>query len=247
MYMIGSFFNTCLPGIIGGDAVKAYYLSRELKKNQISLENNKSSQQRPEAHITAIASIFMDRYIGLSALIIIGIIAFPFGFGYIDKTSPNHFIIWFMPIIFFGFFFTSFLLFRFRIAKQVGFLSGIYEYLDIYKTKRDVIAKGFIYSLVVQLSGIIAVYILSLNMPFDIHILPLLIFMPLIIVISMIPISISGIGLREFAFAFFLGSTGVPPDIAVALSLAWFLSVVAANLLGLIEYLRFKAEFSYSR
>ncbi len=246
MYMIGSFFNTCLPGIIGGDAVKAYYLSRELKKKQLSVENNKPSEKSPEAYVKAIASVFMDRYIGLSALIIIGMIAFPFGFGYIDKTSPNHFIIWLMPIIFFGFFFTSFLLFRFRIAKQVEFLAGIYEYLDIYKTKRDVIIRGFIYSLIVQLSGIGAVYILSLGMSFDIHILPLLIFMPMIIVISLIPISISGIGLREFAFAFFLGSTGVPSDIAVALSLAWFLSVVAANILGFIEYLRFDVELKSS-
>ena len=33
MYIVGSFFNVCLPGLIGGDAVKAYYLSRELKQS----------------------------------------------------------------------------------------------------------------------------------------------------------------------------------------------------------------------
>ena len=47
LYMIGSFFNTFLPGLIGGDAVKGFYLYKETGKGSLTL-----------------ASIFMDRYIG---------------------------------------------------------------------------------------------------------------------------------------------------------------------------------------
>lgn len=244
MYMIGSFFNICLPGIIGGDAVKAYYLSREIKGIQPTepLEDNDAAKNNPEGNVAAIASVFMDRYIGFSALMIIGIIAFPFGFGYLDKTSPNQFLIWLMPGIFFAFVATSFILFRFRIGAGVRLLLSVYEYIDLYKAKRDVIIKGLIYSLIVQISGIISVYILSIGMSFTVPILPLLIFMPIIIVISLLPISISGIGVRELSFAFFLGSTGIPSDMSVALSLSWFFSVVAASLWGFIEYLRFKVE-----
>lgn len=244
MYMIGSFFNICLPGIIGGDAVKAYYLSRELKNIQPPepLENNKTNQSNPECYVTAIASVFMDRYIGFLALLIIGMIAFPFGFIYLDSSSPNQFLIWLMPLIFFAFVLTSFILFKYKIGASLRFLSNVYKYLDLYRTKRDVIIKGFIYSIIIQLSGIISVYILSIGMSFEVPILPLLIFMPMIIVISLIPISISGIGVREFAFAFFLGSIGVPSDISVALSLSWFFSVVVASLWGFLEYLRFNAE-----
>ena len=32
LYMMGSFFGTFLPGIIGGDAVRAYYLNKDAKK-----------------------------------------------------------------------------------------------------------------------------------------------------------------------------------------------------------------------
>ncbi len=244
MYMIGSFFNTCLPGIIGGDAVKAYYLSREIKGIQPTepLEDNIAAKDNPEGNVTAVASVFMDRYIGVSALMIIGMIAFPFGFGYIDKTSPHQFLIWLMPAIFFAFVLASFILFRFKIGASIRFLSSLYQHLDLYKTKRDIIIKGFIYSLIIQISGIISVYILSVGMSFEVPILMLLIFMPVIIVISLLPISISGIGVRELSFAFFLGSAGVPSDVSVALSLSWFFSVVTASLWGFIEYLRFNVE-----
>jgi uncharacterized membrane protein YbhN (UPF0104 family) len=59
----------------------------------------------------------------------------------------------------------------------------------------------------------------------------------------MIPISISGIGIREGAFVFFLGTLGISPDKALTLSLLWFLSIVIAGLWGLCEYLRFKHLF----
>ncbi len=244
MYMIGSFFNTCLPGIIGGDAVKAYYLSRELNKLPQESPDNVNDNPvhlNPQSNVTAaIASVFMDRYIGFCALMIIGIIAFPFGLKYLERSSQDELFIWMMPGIFSFFVFISFIIFRYRIGAGVRFLSMVYEYLDMYRAKRDVIIKGLIYSFIVQISGILSIFILSTGMSFKVPLLPLLIFVPLIIVISLIPISISGIGVREFAFVLFLGSTGVPSDVAVALSLSWFFSIAAASILGFVLYLLYK-------
>jgi len=48
VFFIGSFFNTFLPGLVGGDAIKAFYL---YKHSGISL-----------------ASVFMDRYIGFTTI-----------------------------------------------------------------------------------------------------------------------------------------------------------------------------------
>src|SRR3990172_7839774 len=61
LYMIGAFFSSFLPGVIGGDVVKAYYLNKDAKKISLTL-----------------ASIFMDRYLGYVSLMLIGIVAFPF-------------------------------------------------------------------------------------------------------------------------------------------------------------------------
>ncbi len=243
LYMIGSFFNTCLPGIIGGDAVKAYYLSRELNKLPQERPNNVNENPvhlNPQSNVTAIASVFMDRYIGFCALMIIGIIAFPFGLKYLERSSQDELFIWMMPGIFSFFIFTSFIIFRYRIGAGVRFLSVVYEYLDMYRAKRDIIIKGLIYSFIVQISGILSIFILSTGMSFKVPLLPLLIFVPLIIVISLIPISISGIGVREFAFVVFLGSAGVPSGVSIALSLSWFFSIAAASILGLVLYLLYK-------
>jgi uncharacterized membrane protein YbhN (UPF0104 family) len=70
--------------------------------------------------------------------------------------------------------------------------------------------------------------------------LAFMIFIPLITLFAMIPISISGLGVREGAFVLFFGFIGMRPEIATAMSLMWFFTVSASSLIGLIEYIRYK-------
>jgi uncharacterized membrane protein YbhN (UPF0104 family) len=58
----------------------------------------------------------------------------------------------------------------------------------------------------------------------------------------MIPISISGLGVREGAFVLFFGFIGVKPEAAAAISLSWFITASAGSLIGLIEYVKYKKE-----
>ncbi len=235
MYIIGSFFNTCLPGIIGGDAVKAYYLNTELK--QCPHKNERSSGLGKGS--ISVASVFMDRYIGLAALLSIGLAAVPAGFGLLAGTP----VVWAMPLLVGGFIVSSVLLFRFRLGERLRFLVGVYDYFSFYFAERLVILKAYLYSLAIQIVIIVSVYVLAKGMGLGITFLSLLVFLPLITLIAMIPVSISGIGIREGAFVFFLGTMGVSADKAMTLSILWFLSVVAAGLWGLVEYLRFKKLF----
>ncbi len=243
MYMMGSFFNICLPGIIGGDALKAYYLSRELKDIKATPFMQKVSKaDELDTNITAIASIFMDRYIGFSALLTVGIIAFPFGLSYTERDSNGNLLIWLMPIIFFLFVFISLVIFRFKLGVNFRLITKIYEYFAIYSFKKTALIKAFIYSVIIQAIGLFSVYILSKSMSFDIPLFSIMIFIPIIIVITLLPISISGIGLREFAFIFFFSSVGVSPEASTAISISWFFSVVIGSLWGLFEYLIFKTK-----
>lgn len=235
LYMIGSFFNHCLPGIIGGDAVKAYYLSKELKVKEADSSRKQEKTEDPSLTI-AIASVFMDRYIGFSALLTVSIIAFPFGAQYLSETPVKLL----MPVLLVVFILSSVVVFKFRIGDRFRFLSKVYEYFHMYTKKREALLKAFVYSLFIQLLGIISIYILSKGIALYIPFLFLLIFVPIIILISFIPVSISGIGLREGAFAVFLGTIGVPSHLSVTLAMLWFLSIVVSSLWGLFEYLRFK-------
>lgn len=219
LYFIGSFFNHLLPGIIGGDAVKAYYLYRDTGKGS-----------------SAVASVFMDRYIGFTALMLVGLTAFPFGLRYFKGS----YIEWVLPLIVVLFIIVSFFIFGLRVGKGIKLLSGFYDYFELYKGKKTVIIKTFFISVIVQIIIIFAVYVLSRGLKVNVPLLPLFIFVPVISTIATIPISIAGIGVREASFILLFGTLGISPVQATAVSFTWFLSVATGSLPGLIEYLRYK-------
>jgi hypothetical protein len=221
LYLIGSFFNTVLPGLIGGDAVKAFYLYRVTGRGGLT-----------------VASIFMDRYIGFVMLIIICTLAFPFGYSYFHNSPVS----WVFPFIVLIFIITSFLIFGFRFGKGIQILSELYDYFHSYRNKKSIVIKALLISAVVQLSGFFAVYILALGLGVHIPFLACLIFIPLIIMFTALPISISGIGIREGAFVLFFGLIGIRQDVAIALSLSWFIANATGSLLGLMEYIRYRKE-----
>jgi uncharacterized membrane protein YbhN (UPF0104 family) len=219
IYLIGSFFNNLLPGLIGGDAVKGFYLYKTTGKGGLTF-----------------ASIFMDRYIGFVTLILICMAVYPFGYSYI-KGSP---LIWTFPIIVLMFVTASLFFFGLRVGRKIMFLSEIYSYFYSYRDKKLLILKALLLSLIIQISGIVSVYILAMGLSIHIPFLACLMFLPLIIMFTAIPISISGVGVREGAFVLFFGLIGIRSDVATAISLSWFLTGVTVNLLGLAEYLRYR-------
>jgi uncharacterized protein (TIRG00374 family) len=242
IYMIGSFFNTYMPGIIGGDAVKAYYLNKELQTTGSASKPQDQKEVTPSLAV-AIASVFMDRYIGLSALLALGILAFPFGIGYLESASVQWPVIWFVPAATSVFIVSSILIFKFRIGGRLRFLFKTYQYFQFYGSKKNILGRCFIYSIIIQLLSILSIYVLAKGLSLNTSFLSLLIFVPIIVLVSFLPVSISGIGLREGAFIFLLGSTGIPAEKSMTLSIIWFLSVFVAGVWGLFEYLRFKTMF----
>jgi hypothetical protein len=217
LYMIGSFFSTFLPGVIGGDVVKAYYLNKDAKKISVTL-----------------ASIFMDRYLGYVSLMIIGIVAFPFALKFFGASVYK----WAMPAIFVSFLVGSFLFFGLQLGRRFKVVSEFYEYFSTLRTKKDILVKTVALSLLLQIMGFLSVSLLAYAMGEDIPILPLFVFLPIIITITTIPVSISGLGVREGAFVVLLGLIGVKSEVATSLSLAWFLSTFLGSAPGLIAYMR---------
>jgi uncharacterized membrane protein YbhN (UPF0104 family) len=206
LYMIGAFFNTLLPGIIGGDAVKGFYLYKETGKGSLTL-----------------ASIFMDRYIGFVVLIAICVIALLFGYEYLHG-SRIEWLLFFVVLCFIG---GSLLVFCLRLGKRIKTLSDFYEYFHAYRNQKEVIGKALILSILIHFLGIFAVYTLALGIGYHIPFVTFLIFLPLIVLFTTLPISISGLGVREGAFILFFGFIGVKPEVATAISLSWFVTIAA--------------------
>lgn len=212
LYLIGSFFNTVLPGIIGGDIIKILIL-----------------KQKTGLH-RAVASVFMDRYTGFAALLMIGFVFFCFFY----PRLPQSWIVWSIPLVFSCFIAGSLFVY---LLKNFSFLKDFHAYLMSFS--KNQIVKAFLYSLAVQFIVILSVYIICLALDISVSFFELSIYLPLIILITTLPVSLSGIGVREWCFILFFGSS-VGQTKAVAISFLWFISVVLASLSGGIEYLRFK-------
>lgn len=221
LYMIGAFFSSFLPGIIGGDAVKAYYLNKDAKKLSLTL-----------------ASIFMDRYIGYTALMIIGIASFPFALRYFGTSES----IWIIPVIFIAFVVGSFLFFGLRVGRRFKGVADFYDYFSRMKTKKDAVMKAFLLSLIIQLLNFAMIIVLAFGVGKNIPILVLCVVLPIVVTVTSIPISVSGLGVREGAFMILLGLIGISPGVSTSLSLTWFFSIFVGSIPGLFAYMRYRSR-----
>ncbi|KWT85774.1 lysylphosphatidylglycerol synthase transmembrane domain-containing protein [Candidatus Magnetominusculus xianensis] len=219
--MIGLFFNNVMPGTTGGDAVKLYYVYKKTGNGLI-----------------AAGSVFMDRYIGLANIIFIGFAAMLFGLNRLVGTGVEYFT----PVVTAAFVVVSFIVFRFRLGGRFASVSKFYEYFHLYMRNLRAIALSFLLTTAAQLIAIGCAYLTAVGLGVKIDVLDLLIFIPVIILIASIPISISGLGLREGAFVILFKKAGIPEETAIAISFGWYLTTLAASLPGFIFYLYNKTD-----
>jgi len=230
LYFIGMFFNNLLPTMVGGDLVKGYYLYR------FSGQGGKT-----------IASIFVDRYAGFFTLLTISLISLLFGYPYVKDTP----IPWLVILLVTGLFSFSLILWverlhnramgwieRIRVFRVNERIESFYRAVMVYRGNPGVLLKVFGLSFIVQLIGITLIYLLSRGFSLSIPIWYFFLLVPVAISISMVPISIAGLGVREGAFVFLFGRVGVSSHEALSLSLAWFSVTLVLSLIGGIEYAR---------
>lgn len=230
IYFIGMFFNNFLPTMVGGDLVKGYFLYRSSGKGDVSF-----------------ASIFMDRYSGFTALMVITAIALIPGYALISGTNlPTLF-----ALLICGFFFGSLFLWigglhnwAMKLFSRIHFyginkkIDTFYNVLMSYKAKPDILAKTFACSVIVQCGVMIGHWFLGRQLGINAGIGYYFLFIPLTTTISMLPISLSGLGIREGAFIYLFAKAGVPTEQALTLSLMWFAVMAIVSLIGGFEYLR---------
>jgi len=60
---------------------------------------------------------------------------------------------------------------------------------------------------------------------------------PLVALAMVLPISVSGVGIREGGLAFLLAPHGVAAEKAVAIGLLWFLTTICCGLVGGVLFL----------
>jgi len=219
-YFIGMFFNLFMLGSIGGDLVKAYYLAGNRKWI-----------------IPAGYSIFADRYTGGLALITILSIALLIT--YKENTIP-YFIrypiiagtigVWMITI------FMPKILHRFSLIKKWGEKINLQK-MKVYWDNPQVVRIPLFISFVFQTLFIGIIILVGRGFGIKIPLSYFFIFVPLADLLSVLPITLNGMGIREGCYVFFLHLGGIETSTALAFSLLCLLVVWSVSLLGGIVYL----------
>lgn len=133
----------------------------------------------------------------------------------------------------------------FFILKPIGFIhrklyekiSRIFEYLQDYKRHSKILFKAVGLSLVMSFFNILAFYIIALSIGCTIELSYFLFFIPIINLVSSIPISYGGLGVREGMFVILFSQVGMADSQALGIPLIFLgLRITVALTCGVIYF-----------
>ncbi|MGW8144735.1 MAG: lysylphosphatidylglycerol synthase transmembrane domain-containing protein [Anaerolineales bacterium] len=222
---VGQFFNSFLPTTIGGDAIRAYDTAVESKESAKS-----------------VTTVFMDRFIGVLALVTLAIIAVPIAMMFGEDVS--YFI---FPVLIVGLLcliglvivlnnsvvrlFADFVR-RFRLPRIADQVTKVYQSIQEMKDDARALWTAFGISLLLQINVVLFHYLISLSLNLNVPLIYYFIIVPIALTILILPFSINGIGLREGIYVFLLAGIGVTASNAIAFSLLSFLLVLTQAVIG---------------
>ena len=229
IYCIGLFFNLTFPTVVGGDVVKMYYAGRPSKM-----------------YAQSFAATFLDRDAGMLAMLIIAcavILVHPVTV----PGIPVSLIIWGVLAAFIAGNIAIFapyfhrrlinLLHRLRMGKIAAKIDMISSAFQVMGKHPALLLGALLISLVNQLLVIAVTWIMAIGLRLHLSPVWFLIFVPVITLISMIPISLNGMGLREYAFMSLFGAIGVARESCIALGLLSSIVIILSSIPGGIVYI----------
>ena len=189
------------------------------------------------------ASVLLDRLSGFIGLVIVALSALFFGFKLVNEPSVLMILLLFAGILI--------------AVLLVIFNNGIYRWLNrllhakkgifdvirklhaevyFFRSKPAVVCLNIFYSIIIQAGASVSSYFILRSLKVNINMVYPLIFNPVITVITSLPISVGGLGLRDAATVFFDAKAGVSKDIALAQSILNFTIILVFGLIGGIIY-----------
>lgn len=226
LFLVSSFVGSFLPAGVGADAARAYGLARESTTGS-----------------EALASVAVDRVLGVLSLVAMGVAGLAawapegrndwrlvvavaiVGTAGVAAFWADQWLRWLVPTHRHG---------R-SITRKVLRLT---DAVSRYRNRRGVLVHVMAWSLVVQLLRITQAYLLGLGLGLTVPFGYFLLFMPVGLLMLLLPVSISGFGVPQAAIVWLLRPVGVDDSTAFALSTLIILTGLAGNLPGLLLWLR---------
>jgi uncharacterized membrane protein YbhN (UPF0104 family) len=230
-YYVGMFFNLVLPTSVGGDVVRAWYLDG-----------------RSGRKAAAFLSVLADRVSGVLMLIAIACAAAAAS----PLDLPPH-VTWMVYglgacagaglVGLLGAARYSVLSTEYSVLRM-GWRAGLTKLLAAARGLHDallpcprVLLVTTLLSVVVQAANVLVVWLAGLALGVDVPASYYWILMPVVALLTLLPVSVNGMGVREWGTVLMLAPLGVAPEAATALAFLWFLTFSAVSVAGAFFYL----------
>lgn len=241
--LIGLFFNTIMPGMVGGDVVKALYVCKG---------------QPSQARVPVLLTILLDRVIGLLALFCISFMAIIVNFDIIyENPLMRPFILLTFSVIsgisilvFMAVLSSEtrdkifFIRWLFLMIHKIRALKKVYDALRSYKDNPVFLLQAFCIGIIHQLL-LVGLYFTVSKVLIDSQ-LPLGVLMtilPIGVVTTAVPLTPGGLGVGHVAFDKLFHLAGLGSGGANIFNVVFF-GQLFLNLLGFIPYLFLRNELA---
>lgn len=225
---IGQFYSLVLPGQIAGEAVKAWRISR-------------GSSDAPGL----VASVFIDRIIGLIALLLVAIIGIVLAR---DELSRRFLLaaIGLIMALSAGLFILRLPLAQTLLSGAISHVGSHYPKLRSFGDRLLLLSTAWVnctrhpwrmicnmfLGILFQLIGVATFALLASGVGIDIAWVHWMWLVGVTAIVTLLPLSVGGLGIREGALVVLLAQFNVAGEQAIALSLAIFSLTLAVALIG---------------
>jgi uncharacterized membrane protein YbhN (UPF0104 family) len=248
-YYIGMFFNLVLPTSVGGDVVRAWYLAdapRSHKRPACGPGDGLTSGPlvATGSRLDAFLSVFVERLSGLLVLLAIACTA--------AALCPLSLPVW-VPWTVWGLTAVGLVSLPVLIglarlpcpwqrlrgphARLVRFSEQLLAAARLYLRHPRLVIGTTLLSGLVQAGNVILVYLIGLALGAPVPASYYWIVAPLVALLTLLPISLNGMGIREGAMVVLLRPVGVGSGTAVSLAFLWFAAGTVVSLGGVGFYL----------
>lgn len=241
---IGQFFVVFLPGPVGDDLTRMLYISR-LAPGRVG---------------EACTTVLLDRCVGLASVLVLAVFCIPWQWNVLSSSSQTH---WLALIILsagvavcvFGavFFLTGhpthqWFEKRLRSLPAHSLRDEAARIWGLLCVNKKSLAQVMGAAVITQLLLCMVFYLAGLSVGIHASLLSWLPFVPIVLAANALPITIAGLGVREYLLVLFLGVTAqVESERALAASFVTFAMILAVCLIGGLLYVSYRPKTQVER
>ena len=240
---IGMFFNTFMPGALGGDLVKAFYIAKDSKERKVG----------------AVMTILIDRIIGFETIMIVAFVALLFNHKIMLSNPQLQALASAIALYIACSFVAASCVFSVRVKRlfiSIGvkklvyrfpkkdFLMKIYDAFHVYSHQKTRLLKAVGITIVIDVLNIYMFYIIGRGMGEDlVSLTSYLTAIPVGILMLSLPIAPAGIGVGQVAFYnLFLWFGARSGNIGAAIITVYQLISIALSMCFVFVYLSNRKE-----